>query len=149
MIPLDFGVVSIDTPSFKSQKCVHSSPFSPSSCHRGGKEKQQGNLSLSFPSCPSPLLWPLHSPLCLLALPFPAFNCPTLLLDFRLNLFLSILESELILLLFFSPLWVLFYLVPPFPPWIMHSGILYDSRLPSAAWRFTSDTGLGTFPFVG
>lgn len=45
---VDFGVISINTTSFKSEKFVHSSHFLPSSCHRGGKEKQQDNFTLSF-----------------------------------------------------------------------------------------------------
>lgn len=96
--------------------------------------------------CPSLLLWPLHSPLCLLALPFPAFNSvPTFSLTLGLT-FSFPFWSPNGSFSCFSPPQVLFYLVPPFPPWIMHSGILYDSRLPSAAWRFTSVVGLGTFP---
>lgn len=148
MISVDFCVISINTPSFKSEKFVHSSLFLLSSCHRGWRVKQQGNFPLSFPSCPSPLLWPFCSPLCLLPLPFPAFNSVS---PFSMTLGLTFsfpFWSPKGAFSCFSPPWVLFYLMPLFPPWVMHPGILYDSRLPSSALRFTSDMGLGTFPFI-
>lgn len=113
-ISVDFGVIWINTPSLKSEKFVHSNLFLPDSCHRGGKEKQQGNFPLSFPSCPFPLLWPLRSPLCLLALPFPAFNSvPPFSLTLGLTFSFLFWSPNGSLSCFFCP-GVLFYLMPHF-----------------------------------
>lgn len=73
-----------------------------------------------------PLQWPpglSASCFVLFSLPCLSRPCQTLLLDFRLNLFLSIFEFKWRLFLF-SPPQVLFYLKTPFPPSISHFVIL-------------------------